>query len=127
MFEIMEAIAVRSPPLVRRRRLDGRTKRAKRIRALIAEYSARLGVGADRERIERTAELVQISRDLREQQLNGEVVDMHVLLKAENTAARALRVLGLDQKPKGTPLPSKPLHEMIREAEARRAAAEASA
>jgi hypothetical protein len=86
-------------PMRRRiKRVDGRTKHARRIRTLIATYSEQLGDYADTDRIRRTAELVVIAEDLRERQLNGEPVDLAELFKAEGVSERALRALRLDQK-----------------------------
>jgi hypothetical protein len=50
-------------------------KPAKRIEALIAQYTARLGDDAEPDAIRRAAELVQIAEDLRARQLRGEHVD----------------------------------------------------
>jgi hypothetical protein len=98
-----------APPRRRIQRIDGRSRQARRIKALIASYTARLGGHVDPDRVRRCAELVQIAEDMRAAALRGEPVDASLLFKCEGYADRALRMLGLD-KPRGR-LP--PLSEMV--------------
>ena len=84
---------------VEKRRYDGRSAQAVRVRSLIAGYVARLGVGADIERIRRAAELQVIAEELRAAALRNEPIDRAALFKAEGYADRAVRALGLDRQP----------------------------
>jgi hypothetical protein len=100
---------VDSAPMRRRKRVDGRCKQARRVKELVANYTARLGNNADLDRIRRAAELVALGETLRARAMRGEV-DLTVLVKVENLGARAMRSLGLDRgRPQQvTPQPTLP-------------------
>lgn len=91
----------------RRKRIDGRYRSARRIKALIAEFSLRVADAdspAIRQAIQRTAELVVLGEDMRGKVFRGEPVGISDLIKIENTIARRLRELGLDRpRPRAAP------------------------
>jgi len=88
--------AADSAPMRRRiARVDGRSKTARRVKELAANYVAH---GAEPRAALRTAELQIIAADMRAKQLRGDPVDMAALLKAEGYADRAERALGTDKR-----------------------------
>ena len=93
-----------------RRRLDGRSVEARRIKALVAGYSARLGdVAADpgvRSDIRRLAELEAICESRRAAALRREPIDLAVMVRLEGTIRRLRRGLRLDAPPPEAPLPT---------------------
>jgi lysozyme family protein len=79
-------------------RVDGRSRVARRIKELVADYTVRLGgnVGpATLAEIMCAAESVVIAEEMRAKALRGEAVDMAELNKANGVAARAVRALGI--------------------------------
>jgi hypothetical protein len=102
-------IASRSPadsgPTRRRiARVDGRSRIARRVKELVADYTVRLGgnVGAAAlAEIMRAAESVVIAEELRAKALRGEPVDMAELNKANGVAARSVKALGIKSKASG--------------------------
>jgi hypothetical protein len=94
-----------SAPLVRRKRIDGRTKTARRVRELVADYERRLGMIDIRQQPSiyatalRLAELETISEEMRARGLRGEAVDLAGLIRLENTARRLKVDLGLEGPP----------------------------
>jgi hypothetical protein len=93
-----------------RRRLDGRSVEARRIKVLVAGYSARLGdVAADpgvRSDIRRLAELEAICESRRAAALRREPIDLAVMVRLEGTIRRLRRGLRLDAPPPEAPLPT---------------------
>jgi hypothetical protein len=82
-------------------RVDGRSKAAKRVKALAAGYTARLGGGADAATlaaVQKAAELGALAEELRGKALRGEGAALSEVLKLEGVADRAVRALGLDRK-----------------------------
>jgi hypothetical protein len=102
---------------VRRRlaRIDGRSKAARRVKALIRAYSERLNSTADaliQADILRLAECETLCEQLRAQALRGEPVDLLGLNRLEGTARRLRAALGLNAPPRPE-LPT--LDQMLRE------------
>jgi|SRR6516225_11691481 len=105
---VLSGMGADRAPIRRRRRIDGRTKTARRVRQLVADYSKRLGeiaadsiVAAD---IAKLAEHEALAEDLRGAALRRETID-RVVLNDHERYARRLRVsLGLDRPPE-PPLP----------------------
>ncbi len=101
-----------TPRRVSRRnpRLDGRSRVARRIRQLVAEYNRRLGDAANdsmvRADIVRLAETEALIEDQRACALRHEPVDLAVLTRLENAARRWRRSLGLDGLPPEPPPPT---------------------
>jgi hypothetical protein len=90
------------PPLVRRKRVDGRTKAAKETKRLIAQYSAQLGAAAAdplvRFDIARLAETEVVIADRRAAVLRRELVDLAAVVRLQNIAIRLRRALRLDAR-----------------------------
>ncbi len=88
------------PPLVRRKRVDGRTKAARETKRLIAQYSRQLGMAARnpgvRAEIARLAETGVVISDRRAAVLRGELVDLAAVVRLQNIAIRLRRALHLD-------------------------------
>jgi hypothetical protein len=88
------------PALVRRKRLDGRTKAARETKRLIAQYSRQLGMTARnsgvRAEIVRLAETEVVISDRRAAVLRGELVDLAAVVRLQNIAIRLRRALRLD-------------------------------
>lgn len=102
--QIMEASAMptssRRKPRHRRKRLDGRTRVVRRIRALTASYLAALDRPASpelRDRSERVAQLVVLGEEARRKALAGGVT-IDDVVRIENAGERARRQLGLDDR-----------------------------
>ena len=103
------AIADRSDanatPLVRRKRIDGRTKTARRIQQLLADYQTRLHVidicqqPTTYATALKLAELETLCETQRAAALRGEPVDMNGLVRLENAARRLKVDLGLEGPP----------------------------
>jgi hypothetical protein len=98
-----------STSIKRRKRVDGRTSAARRVKQLVVGYSARLGtvaadptVSAD---ILRLAETEVLCEDRRAAALRREPVDLAALNRLENTARRLRISLGLV----GPPPPAPPM------------------
>lgn len=107
---IAERSNANSTPLVRRKRIDGRTKTARRIRQLAAEYAARLGhvasnpaVAAD---IQQLSELQALCEDRRGAALRCEPVDLEILNRIESRAYRLRVALGVAGPPPPPPPPN---------------------
>jgi hypothetical protein len=95
--------------LAGRKRLDGRSHMARRIKQLMASYVARLGDAADsavRIDLRRLCELEAICEAHRAAALRQEPVDLAVTVRLEGCARRLRKALGLDKAPEGEPLPS---------------------
>src|SRR6516162_10084887 len=89
---------------VRRRlaRVDGRSKAARRVKALIRAYSERLNNTADaliQADVARLAECETLCEQLRAQALRGEPTDLLGLNRLEGTARRLRVALHLDGLP----------------------------
>jgi hypothetical protein len=86
-----------------RRRYDGRSATAVRVRALVKTYIGRLGAVASdpamAASIKRCAELEVIASQLRADAIRTGNVDPFAMARAENLAARSKRGLGLDKLP----------------------------
>jgi len=83
-------------------RVDGRSKAARRVKALIRAYSERLNITADaliQADIVRLAECEVLCEQLRAQALRGESVDLLSLNRLEGTARRLRVALHLDGLP----------------------------
>jgi|SRR5271169_3574498 len=98
-----------SATLVRRKRVDGRTRVARRVRQLAREYAARLGdvasnpaVAAD---IQQLAETVALCEDRRGAALRREPVDLELLNRIESRAHRLRVALGVAGPPPAPPPP----------------------
>ncbi len=100
-------------------RIDGRSKEAKRIKALTATYKARLGAAADdpvvRADILDLAECTTICEALRAAALRGEPIDLLALNRLEGTTRRRRAALGLDGPPPEPPVPL--LSDLLAEAD----------
>ena len=95
---------------VRRRlaRVDGRSKAARRVKALIRAYSERLNNTADaliQADVARLAECETLCEQLRAQALRGEPTDLLGLNRLEGTARRLRTALGLNAPPPEQKLP----------------------
>jgi hypothetical protein len=80
-------------------RIDGRSRSARRIKALVAAYTAALDGAADATvaaKILKAAELTALCEQLRAAALRGEAVDPLALIRFEGVADRAVRQLGPD-------------------------------
>ena len=118
----LEAVAVadrsdtNSTPLVRRKRIDGRTKTARRIQQLLADYGTRLHLIDIRQQPTiyatalKLAELETLAETQRAAALRGEAVDLDGLVRLENAARRLKVDLGLEGPP--PPPPLKTLEEL---------------
>jgi hypothetical protein len=93
-----------------RRRYDGRSAIAVRIRALVKTYTEKFGGAASdpamAASIKRCAELEAIAEQLRADAIRTGNLDPFAMARAENLAARAKRALGLDKPPPEPPLPT---------------------
>ncbi len=81
-----------------RRRYDGRSQEARRVRVLFRGYVARLSDPTDPLLVlaaRRAAELVAVAERLRAQAIRGEPTDFSDLIKIENAGRRAVRELHL--------------------------------
>jgi hypothetical protein len=91
-----------------RRRPDGRTRAARRVKALQAQFLAALGDIDETtvERVRTLAELTATAEAMRTKALGGDEVDLGALVKLENTVARARRELlaAVKRKPAPTAL-----------------------
>ena len=95
---------------VRRRlaRVDGRSKAARRVKALIRAYNERLNNTADvliQADVARLAECETLCEQLRAQALRGEPTDLLGLNRLEGTARRLRTALGLNAPPPEQKLP----------------------
>jgi hypothetical protein len=97
--------AAKPPAIIRRtwrerRRYDGRTPLAYRIKALVKEYSVAVGVGASdpmmSAAIGRAAELQALAEEARASAIRNGSFDPIALARIQNTADRAVRKLRLD-------------------------------
>jgi hypothetical protein len=82
--------------------LDGRRRNARRVRDLVAAFTLALGgrVTADvMMKIKRAAELVTAAEALRASFLRGEPVDQLALSRLQGCSDRAVRALGIKDKP----------------------------
>jgi hypothetical protein len=78
--------------------LDGRSRNGRRLKQLVQTYSVELGqalTALQRQSIVRAARLTAISEDLQHRHLQGEAIDVDLLVRADSTARRAVRDLGL--------------------------------
>jgi hypothetical protein len=109
-----------SAPLIRRKRIDGRTKTARRIAELLADYASRLHLPSTKVKPTihatalRLAELETLAETQRAAALRGEAVDLDGLVRLENAARRLKVDLGLEGPPPPPPLPAT-LAEMMDE------------
>lgn len=101
----------------RRRRIDGRSKTARRITAKVADFTARLSTVASDPMIGaaivRLAETEVVCEDQRERALRSGAVDLLGLNRLENTCRRLRADLGLDMVPL-KPVPKLPSIAEIR-------------
>src|SRR5271169_1501246 len=106
---IADRSGTRSPPLVRRKRIDGRTTVGRRVKQLAAEYSARLGDAAASPIVEadimQLAELQALTEDWRGRALRHEPVDIEILNRIESRAHRLRVALGVAGPPPAPPPP----------------------
>jgi hypothetical protein len=83
----------------RRKALDGRTRNGRRVKTLTAIYASALGPNLSAVQasdVARAARLMALSEDLQLRRLNGdEAIDVDALVRADSTARRAVRDLGL--------------------------------
>ena len=90
------------------RRRHGRTRAARRVKALQAQFLAALGDIDETtvERVRTLAELTATAEAMRTKALGGDEVDLGALVKLENTVARARRELlaAVKRKPAPTAL-----------------------
>ena len=112
------AVSVPSRSRLDRRRYDGRSSLAVRVRVLAKVYTERLGGAASdpavAASIRRCAELEAIAEQLRADAIRTGNLDPFAMARAENLAARAKRALGLDKPPAEPPLPPAPSLESYR-------------
>jgi hypothetical protein len=117
---IVDRSDANSTPLVRRKRIDGRTKTARRIQELLADYEGRLHLISIRLQPTiyatalKLAELETLAESQRAAALRGEAVDLAGLVRLENAARRLKVDLGLEGPPGPPPLPAT-LAEMLDE------------
>jgi|SRR6516162_1118390 hypothetical protein len=106
--EIMQSIPTRSVSITKRKRLDGRSKQAKRIAALITSYGEHLadifGIEIDHDpamkaTVLRLAELECLCEIQRAKALRGEPCDLVQLTRTEGLARRLRKSIGLDSPP----------------------------
>jgi hypothetical protein len=86
---------------VEKRRYNGRSAEARRVRVLFQGFIARLDDAANPATVaaaRRAAELVALTEALRAKAIRGEAIDLANLVKAENLAARSVRALGLSNR-----------------------------
>ncbi|WP_342711436.1 hypothetical protein AAFG13_06080 [Bradyrhizobium sp. B124] len=106
----------------------GRTAQARRVKDLYAGYLDALGNPADVPTLAlvlAAAEAVAIAEVARAAYLDGKG-DLNAVVRAENTANRSLKRIGL-AKPSATAKPKKTFAERMADADAARRAAEAAA
>jgi hypothetical protein len=112
--EIMRVDAARVPCQTRRRRVykprpkryDGRSKPARRIQQLLADYERRLSIRftpALYATALKLAELETLAEMQRSAAVRGEAVDLAGLIRLENTARRLRADLCLDKPPELPP------------------------
>ena len=97
-------------------RVDGRSKAARRVKALIRAYNERLNNTAEvliQADVARLAECETLCEQLRAQALRGEPTDLLGLNRLEGTARRLRAALGLNAPPPEAELPT--LDQMLRE------------
>jgi hypothetical protein len=86
-----------------RRRYDGRSATAVRVRVLVKAYAERLGSAANdpatAASVKRCAELEAIAEQFRADAIRTGNFDPFAMARAENLAARAKRALALDKPP----------------------------
>jgi hypothetical protein len=91
-----------TPTRRRIQRIDGRSKAAKRAKALAAGFIAQIGSGADDAAtlaaVQKAAELVVVSEAMRARALRGESVDLSELVKVQGVADRGVRALNLPKQ-----------------------------
>jgi hypothetical protein len=85
------------------RRLDGRTKAAKRIKGLVEHYASALGGWQNlspirRQEVERAGTLTVIAEIARERFMLGEDISLDDVVRAERLALHAMRRLGIRQQ-----------------------------
>jgi len=99
---LQNAVLVSSRSRLDRRRYDGRSALAVRIRTVIKAYTEKLGAGAAdpvmAASIKRCAELQAIAEQLRADAIRTGKLDPVSMARAENLADRARRALGIDAK-----------------------------
>jgi hypothetical protein len=97
------------------KRIDGRTKAARRVKQLIADYTRRLGLilidkrydGTLYANVLRLAEMETLAETMRAAALNGEAVDIAGgLIRIENAVRRLKMDLGLEKPPPPPPSPA---------------------
>ena len=100
--------------------IDFRTRHGRQVKALSAAYEQALGgqiSEVQRAAVSRAAMLTAIAEDLQARRLSGEPVAIDELVRADSTARRAIRDLGI--KP-GQAAPRETIRErLIREAQER--------
>lgn len=93
----------------RNKRIDGRSRQARRIKELVSSYAKRLGETAGdpviHANIVRLAEMEAICEDQRAVALRHEPIDLAALTRLQNAARRLRIALGLD----GLPPPPPPM------------------
>ena len=101
-------MSVRLAPVSHRKRVDGRTKQARRVQTLIAGYREHLadayGIDLDhdvamRATVLRLSELECLTEGMRARALRGEPVDLTVLTRLEGLIKRLRKSIGLDSPP----------------------------
>jgi hypothetical protein len=83
------------------RRVDGRSRMARRFRALVKQFTDDLGdkpTKAQAELVRQAALLVVRAGEIQQAVLAGDAVDDDVLVRLTNSAVRALSALGIQQK-----------------------------
>ena len=106
----------------RNKRLDGRSKPARRVKQLIVGYAKRLDriavdpiVAAD---IAKLAEHEALAEDLRAAALRREPIDHTILNQHERAVGRLRTALGLDRPPEAPPPPPLDSYRRVRQEEA---------
>jgi hypothetical protein len=100
----------------RRQRIDRRTKTARRVGQLVADYCSRLDVlptsnPTTYTAVVKLAELVTLAERERAKAIGGQPVDMLALIRLENSCRRSMRDLGIAGPP---PPPPTPIDELLR-------------
>lgn len=88
--------------------VDGRSGPARRMRDLVADFTAAIGATDDAAttiRIRRLAELMVTAETLLAKAIAGKRTDLAALVKVENLCSRQMRELGLD-KPRKPAVPN---------------------
>lgn len=108
------AVSVPSRSRLDRRRYDGRSSLACRVRVLAKAYAERLGSAvsdpAMAASVRRCAELEAIAEQFRADTIRTGNFDPVAMARAENLAGRAKRALGLDRLPE---LPLRTVEQLI--------------